>query len=520
MTVNKKSNLGKSLIRDKFQKHIASKKKINHAYGRGTGRYGDDNVEILQTNTNNSITYKGSITEQSSLDEFLATAELAGLQFTAERDNAQILDHPIHEQPIQDKEAIKSMLRLPRRPLWDSETSAPELDRLEKQHFLDWRRQLALFQESFNVTLTPYEKNLEMWRQLWRVIEKSQLVVQILDARNPLLFYCEDLIKYVKESSLNHGSKKTMVLINKADFLTSQQRKAWYDYFQTLSNDARYVFYSATQQEDMDSNSDPTNIVTKEGLLEIFESYRLDSSEVFMIGLIGYPNVGKSSTINSLLSCKRVSVSSTPGKTKHFQTIFLTKNLCLCDCPGLVLPNFASSKSELVVNGILPIDELKDYIGPCQLVAERIPIHVLEHTYGIVLSTRKAHTSHSLSASELLSTYASYRGFSTSGFGNPDESRASRHILKDYVQGKLLYCHPPPTFSESSSAFNNNNVENDNIKHSPSVTSISLFDKEFFDQTNVHAVSLGKYAKKGFTRTTTIPTISDSINKKHFKENK
>ena len=38
-----------------------------------------------------------------------------------------------------------------------------------------------------------------------------------------------------------------------------------------------------------------------------------------VVGLVGYPNVGKSSTINSLLACKKVSVSSTPGKTKHFQ---------------------------------------------------------------------------------------------------------------------------------------------------------------------------------------------------------
>lgn len=35
---------------------------------------------------------------------------------------------------------------------------------------------------------TPYEKNLDFWRQLWRVIERSDLIVQIVDARNPLMF--------------------------------------------------------------------------------------------------------------------------------------------------------------------------------------------------------------------------------------------------------------------------------------------------------------------------------------------
>ncbi len=47
--------------------------------------------------------------------------------------------------------------------------------------------------------MTPFERNIEVWRQLWRVIERSHLVVQILDARNPLRFRCVDLEDYVKD---------------------------------------------------------------------------------------------------------------------------------------------------------------------------------------------------------------------------------------------------------------------------------------------------------------------------------
>ena len=54
--------------------------------------------------------------------------------------------------------------------------------------------------------------------------------------------------------------------------------------------------------------------------------------------MVGYPNVGKSSVINVLCGIKRVSVGSMPGKTKHFQTIYLKPDLILCDCPGLVFP--------------------------------------------------------------------------------------------------------------------------------------------------------------------------------------
>ena len=56
------------------------------------------------------------------------------------------------------------------------------------------------------------------------------------------------------------------------------------------------------------------------------------------VGMVGYPNVGKSSVINVLCEEKKVGIGETPGKTKHFQTIFLKEDLKLCDCPGLVFP--------------------------------------------------------------------------------------------------------------------------------------------------------------------------------------
>jgi large subunit GTPase 1 len=69
--------------------------------------------------------------------------------------------------------------------------------------------------------VTPFEKNLEVWRQLWRVIERSDIVVQIVDARNPLFYRSVDLELYVKEID---SAKDSMLIVNKADFLTSEQR--------------------------------------------------------------------------------------------------------------------------------------------------------------------------------------------------------------------------------------------------------------------------------------------------------
>jgi len=95
-------------------------------------------------------------------------------------------------------------------------------------------------QEEEGLLLTPFERNLEVWRQLWRVIERSHLIVQIVDARNPLLFRSQDLDTYVKEVDPN---KRNLLLINKADFLSKNQRRQWADYFD--KNNIRYTFFSA-----------------------------------------------------------------------------------------------------------------------------------------------------------------------------------------------------------------------------------------------------------------------------------
>ena len=59
-----------------------------------------------------------------------------------------------------------------------------------------------------------------------------------------------------------------------------------------------------------------------------------DPNRRLVVGLVGYPNVGKSSTINALFGSKKTAVAPTPGKTKHFQTLNVSASMCLCDCPG------------------------------------------------------------------------------------------------------------------------------------------------------------------------------------------
>ena len=461
-----------------------------------------------------------SVTEQAPLDEFLSTAALAGTDFTAEKMNNVKIIHTDQRNPyllsameerskVKKQNANKNRLTVPRRPPWDENTTPHELDTRERESLLEWRRGLAELQENDDLLMTPFERNLEVWRQLWRVIERSDLVVQIVDARNPLLFRSEDLEKYVKEVD---SKKNNLLLVNKADMMTLAQREAWADYFEQVG--INYKFFSASlakelnDARDLDGDSDltegsirestgvdgdalakvaekielqdhkeneeqwvseeeiddidgepatnepRTQILTVDELEALFlaNAPSLDNSDgeqhrKTQIGLVGYPNVGKSSTINALIGAKKVSVSSTPGKTKHFQTIHLSSEVILCDCPGLVFPNFATTKAELVCNGILPIDQLREFTGPAGLVARRIPQSYLEALYGIKVHIRPIEEGGTgiPTAEEILVAYAIARGFAKTGQGQPDESRAARYILKDYVSGKLLFCHPPPT---------------------------------------------------------------------------
>ncbi|RKF56022.1 Large subunit GTPase 1 [Erysiphe neolycopersici] len=473
--------LGNSLMNDRFGKKKGSDRK--KASASGIQRINHATGETYVTNERQKASWvkMRSVTEQPALDEFLSTAELAGTDFTAEKiNNVKIIrtseKNPyllssIEEQEVVGKQAaLRGCLTVPRRPSWKSTTTPEQLDSLERNSFLEWRRGLAEVQQDNDLLMTPFERNIEVWRQLWRVIERSNLVVQIVDARNPLLFRSEDLEKYVKD--LDSG-KQNLLLVNKADLLTLKQRQIWADYFEAA--EIPFTFFSASLAKEFNEANlnDPeganendikntnemfeyesTHIANVHELEALFLKHallgadvELDKSTKIQIGLVGYPNVGKSSTINALMGAKKVSVSSTPGKTKHFQTINLSDKVLLCDCPGLVFPNFATTKAELVCNGILPIDQLREFTGPVGLITRRIPKSLLEGIYGIKIKMKPLEEGGIgiPTAEELLIAYAKSRGFTRSGQGQPDESRAARYILKDFVNGKLLFCHPPPS---------------------------------------------------------------------------
>lgn len=79
------------------------------------------------------------------------------------------------------------------------------------------------------------------------------------------------------------------------------------------------------------STDEPLYLHTPAELIKLFKTMGHVSEDTIqrplVVGMVGYPNVGKSSTINKLVGSKKVSVSSTPGKTRHFQTIHIDKQV-------------------------------------------------------------------------------------------------------------------------------------------------------------------------------------------------
>lgn len=71
-------------------------------------------------------------------------------------------------------------LSIPRRPPWSKLMTADEIDRSEGLAFLEWRRNLAKLEEESKSKITPFEKNLDIWRQLWRVVEYSSVLLIVL----------------------------------------------------------------------------------------------------------------------------------------------------------------------------------------------------------------------------------------------------------------------------------------------------------------------------------------------------
>lgn len=160
-----------------------------------------------------------------------------------------------------------------------------------------------------------------------------------------------------------------------------------------------------------------------------------------ILGLIGNPNVGKSTFINAMKGRKVCSTSRTPGHTKWKQTIFLNKDLMLVDCPGLVFPAVDMPKQLQILCGIFPIAQVREPFSAIQYMSKFVPI---EKIYKLNVNDCMSKLDKydpskgeiEWSAWMICEAYAAKRGYHTrSGL---DVHRAGLEILFDIIDGRLI----------------------------------------------------------------------------------
>lgn len=260
-----------------------------------------------------------------------------------------------------------------------------------------------------------------IWGELHKVIDSSDVVIQVIDARDPLGTRSRFLENFLKKQ---YPHKHMVILLNKADLVPTWVSSKW---LRTLSKEyPTLIFHSSL-----------TNPFGKGSLINLLRQYKALHSDKKSIscGLVGYPNVGKSSVINTLRGKKVSKVAPIPGETKVWQYVTLFRSIFLVDCPGVVHDSTKNSESESILKGVVRIESLRG------LAAEYIPalLDKVEKKY-IVKTYRVSDWTH---PDDLLEQIAKKSGKLLKK-GEPDVNTVGRMILNDFQRGKLPWFTLPP----------------------------------------------------------------------------
>jgi nuclear GTP-binding protein len=152
------------------------------------------------------------------------------------------------------------------------------------------------------------------------------------------------------------------------------------------------------------------------------------------VGFIGYPNTGKSSIINTLRKKAVCKTAPIPGETKVWQYITLTRRIYLIDCPGVVPPNPSDTDEQLLLRGVVRVENVENPSQYMATMLARCQKKHLARTYG--MSTWE-------SEDDFLETLARKSGRLLKG-GEPDFDGVARMVLNDFLRGKIPWHMPPP----------------------------------------------------------------------------
>jgi len=260
----------------------------------------------------------------------------------------------------------------------------------------------------------------------------------------------------IEASILSHFDKRMVLVMNKIDLIPKKNVSEWLTYLrrshptvalkagttQSRSNEGgRSSGVGQTKGENALSSSMAVGV---DGLLQLLKNYARANGEKksktsITVGIIGYPNVGKSSILNSLKRFRAVGVSSRPGFTTTLQEVVLDKNIRLIDSPGVVFDDDASrdGANAMLRNGV-DADSVSDPLPAIAELLGRCTSESLMMTYSV-----PAFPPGPEGVLTFLAMVARSKGRVLKG-GIPDKMMAARLVMRDWNQGKIPYFSTPP----------------------------------------------------------------------------
>ncbi|XP_067244710.1 guanine nucleotide-binding protein-like 3 [Chanodichthys erythropterus] len=279
--------------------------------------------------------------------------------------------------------------------------------------------------------------------ELNKVIEASDVIVEVLDARDPLGCRCPQL----EETVLKHeGKKKLLFILNKIDLVPKDNLEKWLGYLQAEC--PTFLFKASMQLKDrtvQQKKQRGTNAVLdrsraascfgSDGLLQTLNDLanKKDGETMLKVGVVGFPNVGKSSIINSLKEIRACNVGVQRGLTRCMQEVHINKKLKMIDSPGILAA--PSNPGDVMALRSLQVEEKEE--SPLEAVRTLLKQCIQQH---IMLQYNVPDYRNSL---EFLTTLAKKRGFLQKG-GVPNTELAATTFLNDWTGAKLSYhCRVP-----------------------------------------------------------------------------
>lgn len=351
--------------------------------------------------------------------------------------------------------------QMPRRPVSAATMSAGRLHYVETKSFRRWRSDVTEALAARGGYAPCFEQNLQVWRQLWRVLERCDVAVVVVDARHPLLHLPPALLTHI----LGSLQKPMVVVLNKLDMVLPAVAQRWARELAAVIPGAQVVGFS---KEPLDAGAFAPLPLGRCALLRAAHACAPAGADGVLLGMVGHPNVGKSSLVNALMQDKVVSVKATPGHTKILQTLVLDERTHLIDSPGLVFPRLDAHREEQVVGMLIPIAQVREPYSALRWVMEHPAGEETRPGEGLAraLKLRPVPGRDASALADagvdlqswggpapddpdaavpwspllLCAQYARARGFVRGA--QPDCLQAGREILEKVLEGKIAYAVP------------------------------------------------------------------------------